>query len=59
MKEFYVEIAEKKTHKVIEKIGPYSSERMAEKSERGVNINLNHDEYYTDVTTDLESDDIN
>jgi hypothetical protein len=28
---------------------PVSSERIAEKIERGANINLNHEEYYTEI----------
>jgi len=28
---------------------PVSSERIAEKMEKGANINLNHDEFYTTI----------
>lgn len=34
---------------VIEEFKSYATEREAERLERGVNINLNHDEYYTEI----------
>lgn len=35
----------------ISRICPYDSERMAEKAERGVHINLNHELYWTQIST--------
>ena len=34
---------------VIEEFRPCANEREAERLERGVNINLNHDEYFTQI----------
>ncbi len=50
-KEFYVEIREIKTRKVEKRMGPFASERMAEKCDRGANINLDHARYFTNITT--------
>jgi hypothetical protein len=44
---FYVVIKSYKDKDYAHKIGPMASERAAEKVDRGANINLNHDEYYT------------
>ncbi|MEK5060977.1 MULTISPECIES: hypothetical protein [unclassified Paenibacillus] len=47
---FNVVIKAWKNDEVIETITKEPvSERSAERIERGVNINLNHDEYYTEV----------
>jgi hypothetical protein len=43
-----VKIIETKTGKVVEEI-TVSSERSAEKVSRGVNINLNHRKYHTEI----------
>lgn len=43
-----VEIVERSTETVVKRI-PCDSERSAEKVERGVNINLNHDEFFTRI----------
>ncbi len=40
---------------VVKRMGPFVSERQAEKVESGANINLNHEDYYTAVTTEEES----
>lgn len=45
--EFYVEIVDMDTDEVVEKLGPYTNERLAEKVENGVNINLNHEKFFT------------
>lgn len=34
---------------IIEELEACQSERIAEAIERGVNINLNHDKYYTEI----------
>ena len=54
--EFYVQIIERSfafndeiiKKRVMKEMGPYS-ERKAERIEDGVNINLNHDRYYTTI----------
>ena len=40
-KQYFVEIIETGSGKTVEKYGP-KSERMAERMERGISINLNH-----------------
>jgi hypothetical protein len=45
---FSVNIIEIETDSLIETI-PAPSERAAERIERGININLNHDKYYTEI----------
>lgn len=45
--EYFVQIVEIKTGNEIKELGPYKSERMAEKAESGVNRNLNHDLFVT------------
>lgn len=46
----FVEIVEFPGDKVIERLGPYGSENAAEKADRGVNSNLNHERFYTRTT---------
>ncbi|MCK5132382.1 MAG: hypothetical protein KAR40_09565 [Candidatus Sabulitectum sp.] len=36
----------------IKRLGPYYSERQAERVDRGANINLNHEKYYTTIKKD-------
>lgn len=45
-KGFYVQIRTFDDEKIVKEMGPFS-EQKAEKVDEGVNINLNHDEYYT------------
>jgi hypothetical protein len=51
-KEFYVEIVqyaeEGEDEKVVKRSGPHS-ERRADKIDDGLNINLNHERFYTRV----------
>ena len=47
IKMFYVEIVEYETNKVVKRVGPFSSERQADKCCDGVDINLNHDVFYS------------
>jgi hypothetical protein len=49
IKEFYVEVVDYDTGKVVERMGPMQSERRAEKVERGVAINLNVDRFYVRI----------
>ena len=37
--------------KVVERMGPMS-ERIAERVDRGVNININHEDYFTRIVED-------
>ena len=48
-KVFFVDIIETATNSTIQTIGPSSSPREAERVERGININLNHAEFHTEV----------
>lgn len=45
-REYYVHILNSETKEVVEEMGPFS-EWKAEKVEKGANINLNHEEYFT------------
>jgi hypothetical protein len=47
---FFVEIINKATGEVVEKMGPMS-EREADKVKSGASINLNHDEYFTRIVS--------
>ena len=47
---FKVQIIEYGTENVVKEI-PCSSERKAEKVDRGVSINLDHEHYYTMIVT--------
>lgn len=49
MCEYVVEVLEIETNKVVKTMGPVSSERRAEKVDDGLNINLNHNEFYTQI----------
>ena len=46
MTKYYIEIIEHITENIVKKMGPFIKNK-AEKIEDGVNINLNHDLYYT------------
>lgn len=50
-KSHYVEVVETQTEKVVKRLGPMS-ERKAEKVERGLEINLNHQRFYVRTGTD-------
>ena len=54
MKEYTVVIKSYSDKTYEERFEPQQNKRTAESTERGVNINLNHDEYYTiiEVTED-------
>lgn len=54
--EYWVRVIEYKTCQTIHSIGPIWSRRRAEKVERGVQINLNHDEFYTRIEPEDEED---
>ena len=55
--QYFVEVRKIATDEVIKRMGPHS-ERSAERIERGVSVNLNHEEFYTEiVSNDDDSDD--
>lgn len=56
MKTFYVEVVAREGDEVVERLGP-ASERRAERIEDGLNINLNHEDYYTRLVPALEGGD--
>jgi hypothetical protein len=45
---FRVVIKDRKTHDVVEELKP-NSERTCERIQRGVDINLNHEKYYSEI----------
>ncbi len=50
---FYIEVIEYESGAVVSRMEA-SSERRAEKIDRGVNINLNHEDYYTRIVEEEE-----
>lgn len=48
-KKFYVQIIEYASGEVEKELGPYNTERMADKACDGVDVNLNHGAYYSQV----------
>lgn len=42
-----IEIVESATNKVVKKLGPYTSERLRDRADDGVNRQLNHERFYT------------
>lgn len=49
---FYVEVVRRQNDEVVKTIGPIDGERTAERTEDGVNINLNHEDYFTRIRKD-------
>ena len=49
-KKWVVRIVSHDSGKTVKKFEPCYSEREADKLDRGVNINLNHEKFYTTVT---------
>ncbi len=45
--QLFIEIVDFQTDEVVKKLGPFPSERQREKADRGVNINLNHERFFT------------
>ncbi len=48
---FHVEIIEYKTNRTVKRIGEFPTEKMAEKCCAGIDINLDHERFYS-VTCD-------
>ncbi len=46
--QYFVQVRKRGTDEVVKQFGPHD-ERQAEKIEHGISINLNHDEYYTEI----------
>ncbi len=44
--DYYVEVVKFGSDEIVRKLGPFT-ERKAEKVDIGLNINLNHEEFYT------------
>lgn len=49
MAKYQVVIIEMETDEIVERFEPCATEREAERLEDGVNINLNHDEFMTQI----------
>ncbi len=52
---FYVEIRKRVTDEVVKRLGP-ATEKSAERIQRGAEVNLNHDDYYTEIVDDSVED---
>ncbi len=48
--ELFVEVVASATDEVVKRLGPFASAREAEKADNVVNINLNHERFYTRTT---------
>lgn len=46
---YLVEVVDLETSKIVKTLGPYSSERQAERADDGVQHNLNHEAYFTQI----------
>lgn len=46
--DFYVEVVKIETDEVVKRLGPHG-ERAAERIERGLSINMNHQDYFTRI----------
>ncbi len=46
---WFIDIVEYEGDRIEKTLGPYGSERVADRGDRGVNINLNHERFYTRV----------
>lgn len=53
VEQFYVEIVEYATEEVVKQSGPHS-ERRADKLDDGLNINLNHERYFTRIVSESD-----
>lgn len=49
MTEHYVDIIEHDVEKVFKSLGPYDSEHQAEKADRGLNFQIDHGRFYTQI----------
>ncbi len=56
MAEYYVDIIQYDTDEVVETLGPYASERQADRADSGVNINLDHERFYTQIRKEGDRD---
>lgn len=49
MSSHYVDIIDHETSETIKSLGPYDSNRTAEKADRGLNYQIDHSRYYTQI----------
>ena len=49
MTEYYVDIISHKANETVKSLGPYNSEKTAEKAERGLLYQLDHGRFYTQI----------
>lgn len=49
MSEHYVDIIDRETGATVKALGPYATTRIADKAQRGVELNLDHSTYYTRI----------
>ena len=54
MTHYYVEIVEYETEQVVDRIDCGASGRRADRIDDGVNINLNHERFYTRIVEEKE-----
>lgn len=47
--DWYVDVVRAATGEIEKSLGPYGSERTAERAEDGLNRNIDHERYYTDI----------
>jgi hypothetical protein len=51
--EWWIHIRSYGTEAVAHKVGPYTSYRQADKADNGLNRNLDHDRFYTEIIEPL------
>lgn len=47
--QYYIKIVSYESGETVKEIGPYASERSADRGEAGVNVNLDHERFYTEI----------
>jgi len=51
--DYYVQVISYETDEIVKELGPMS-ERKADRVDNGLNINLNHERYYTWIVSEEE-----
>lgn len=54
---YYVQVKDYLNDSIVAEYGGYRTERLAEKADKGININIDTDNYYTVIVTDKERKD--
>ena len=49
---YYVDIIEYETEETVKSLGPYPTDRMAEKADRGLGYQLDHSRFYSQLRKD-------